>query len=97
MVEVLDDMGLHHIAADRNIKTGLRVSLGDSSQDHLIVREAASFWNELTMREKGKAAVAEARAEVQEGRLRWCVNDIRRLLRSYPPHQHVDTILAALG
>ena len=44
MVEVLSDMGLHHNAADGNIKTGLRVSLDNSSQDHLVVREAATFW-----------------------------------------------------
>ena len=39
MVEVLSDMGLRHDAADGNIETGLRVSLDNSSQDHLIVRE----------------------------------------------------------
>ena len=97
MVDVLSDMDLHHAAAEGSIKTGLRVSLANSSQDHLIVTAAASFWNELNMREKVNAAVAEVRAGVQVVRLRWCVNDIRRLIRSYPPHQHVDTILAALG
>ena len=59
MVEVLSDMGLHHNAADGNIKTGLRVSLDNSSQDHLIVREAATFWKELSMRQKVNATVAE--------------------------------------
>ena len=49
------------------------------------------------MRQKVNAAVAEVRAEVKEGRLTWCLNDIRRLIRPYPPHQHVDTILVALG
>ena len=52
MVEVLSDMSLHHAVADGNIKTGLRVSFDNSSQDHLIVREAATFWKELSMRQK---------------------------------------------
>ena len=64
MVEVLSDMGLHHTAADGNIKTGLRVSVDNSSQGHLVVREAATFWKELNMRQKVNAAVAEVRAEV---------------------------------
>ena len=49
------------------------------------------------MRQKVNAAVAEVRAEVDEGRLKWCFNAIRRLIRAYPPHQDVDTILEALG
>ena len=59
--------------------------------------EAATFWEELNMRQKVNAAVAEVRAEVQEGRLTWCYNDIRRLIWPYPRHQHVGGILAALG
>ena len=97
MADVLSDMGLHHNAADGNIKTGLRVSLDNSSQDHLIVREAATFWKELNMPQKVNAAVAEVRADVRGGRLTWCYTDILRLIRPYPKQQHVECILAALG
>ena len=34
-------MSLHHVVADGNVKTGLRVSSDDSAQGHLIAREAA--------------------------------------------------------
>ena len=73
------------------------MSLDNSSQDHLIVREAATFWKDMNMRHKVNAAVAEVRAEVKEGRLAWCYNDIRRLIRPCPRHQHVEGIVAALG
>ena len=71
MVEVLSDMSLHHAAAEGYVKTGLRVSLDDSSQDHFIVREAATFWKELDMRKKVSSTVAEVREEVKQGRLTW--------------------------
>ena len=71
MVEVLSDMPLHNAAADGYVKSGLRVSLNDSSQDHFIVREAATFWKELGMRKKVNSAVAEVREEVAQGRLTW--------------------------
>jgi hypothetical protein len=44
MVDVLSDMDVRHVAADGCIKTGLRVSLDNSLQGHLIAREAATFW-----------------------------------------------------
>ena len=97
MVEVLSDMSLHHAAADGYVKTGLRVSLDDSSQDHFIVREAATFWKEQDMRAKVNAAVAEVREEVAQKRLTWCYNDIRRLIRPYPKRKHVDEVFANLG
>jgi len=97
MVEVLSDMSLHHAAAEGYVKTGLRVSLDDSSQDCFIVREAATFWKELDVRKKVSSTVAEVREEVKQGRLTWCYNDIRRLTRPYPRHKHVGDALATLG
>jgi len=97
MLEVLSDMSVHYAAADGYVKTGLRVSLDDSSQDHFIVREAAIFWKELDMRKKVCSAVAEVREEVKRGRLTWCYEDIRRLIQPYPRHKHVDDVLANLG
>ena len=75
-----------------NAKTGLRVPLGSSSHDHFIVREAATFWKVLNMRKKVDDAVAEVTEEVRQGRMSWCFNDIRRLIRSYPRHKHVDDV-----
>ena len=84
VVEVLNGMSLHHVVADGNVKTGLRVSLDSSSHDHFIVREAATFGKELDMRRKVNAAVAEVREEVLPGRMSWCFNDIIRLIRPCP-------------
>ena len=97
MVEVLSDMDLHHVAADGCVKTGLRVHLDDSSQDHFIVREAGTFWKELNMRTKVNSAVAEVREEVKSGRLSWSFTDIRRLIRPYPKHKHADDVLENIG
>jgi hypothetical protein len=92
VVEVLSDMSLHYAVADGNVKTGLRVSLDDSSQGHFIVREAGAFWKGLDMRKKVNSAVAEVREEVRQRRMCWCFNDIRRLIRPYPRHKHVDDV-----
>ena len=40
-VEVLSDASVRHAAAEGRVKTGLRVFLDDSSQDHFVCREAA--------------------------------------------------------
>ena len=97
MVEVLNSMSLHHAVADGNAKTGLRVPLDSSSHDHFIVRESATFWKELNMRKKVNDAVAEVREEVRQGRMCWCFNDIRRLIRPYPKHTHVDGVFENIG
>ena len=97
MVEVLSDMSLHHVVAGGNIKTGLRVPLDSSDHDHFIVQEAAIFWKELNMRQKVNAAAAEVREEVKQGRVSWCLTDIKRLILAYPRHKHVDAALADLG
>ena len=49
------------------------------------------------MRKKVSSTVAEVREEVKQGRLAWCYKDIRRLIRPYPRHKHVDDALANLG
>ena len=97
MVEVLSDMSLHHAVADGNVRAGLRVSLNGSSHDHFIVREAATFWKELDMRRKVNSAAAKVREEVQQGRMSWCSNGIRRRIRPYPRHKHVDDVFENIG
>ena len=96
MVEVLSSMQLHLNAAEGYIRTGLRVSL-DGTQDHFIVREAGRFWNELGMRDKINAAVAEVREEVRAGRLRWTYEHVQRLILPYPSRPKADKLLEKMG
>ncbi len=92
MVEVLSRTALHLHAADGYVKTGMTVAL-NGDEDHMIVREAGEFWNELRMREKINSAVAEVREEVEAGRIRWTEVDVQRLIRPYPKHTKVDALL----
>ena len=95
MHEVMSNMALHFQAAEGYLKTGMSVDLDvDGPQDHLIVREAGVFWRELQMRAKINSAVAEVKDEVEAGRLRWTAEDVRRVIRPYPKHKHVDAVLA---
>ena len=92
MVEVMSNLELHLQAAGGYKKTGLRVKL-DGTEDDQIVREAQDFWNELGMRRKIDAAVAEVREEVQAGRLKWTFRDVQRLIRPYPARKEVDRLI----
>ncbi len=97
MVEVMSKIELHLRAAEGYAKTGLTAALDNDSRDHLIVREAANFWEELSMRQKINSAVAEVREEHQAGRLKWSFENVQRLIREYPKHPHTDAVLARLG
>ena len=92
MVDVLNNMELHLHAAKGYLKTGLTVDL-DGLQDQEIVREAGEFWTELGMRSKINSAVAEIREEHNARRLSWNVEDIQRIIPSYPKHQKADAAL----
>ena len=83
-------------AAEGYLKTGMTVAL-DGTQDHLVVREAGAFWQELHMRTKINAAVADVYEEVRAGRLRWNLQDVKRLIQPYRKHKHIDAILEKMG
>ena len=69
----------------------------DGTQDHFVVREAGVFWQELHMRTKINAAVADVYEEVREGRLSWNVHDAKRLIKPYRKHKHIDAILEKMS
>ena len=94
--EVMSKLSLHLAAADGYLKTGLRVAL-DGSQDQEVVREAQHFWRDLGMRAKINSAVVEVREAFAAGTLRWCAEDVNRLIRPYPPKPKEDAVLAKLG
>ena len=97
MVEVMSNMSLHYAAADGYWETGFKANLWDADLDHLICKEAGYFWRKLGMRAKVAAAVAEVKAEVEAGRLRWCYDDIMRLILPHPRRGRCDDVLANLG
>ena len=76
--------------------TGATVDLS-GTEDPLIVREAATFWDELGMRAKIDKELAAVAEEVREGALTWCRRDVERLITPYPPRPHVDKSIANLG
>ena len=96
MVGVMSQLRLHIAAAEGYLKTGMTVAL-DGTQDNLVVREAGVFWQELHMRTKINAAVAEVYEEFREGRLRWNVHDVKRLIKPYRKHKHIDAILEKMS
>ena len=96
MYEVLSQRSIHIRAAGGYKSTGATVDLS-GTEDPLIVREAATFWNELGMRAKIDKELAAVAEEVHEGALTWCRRDVERLITPYPPRPHVDKIIANLG
>jgi len=96
MTDVWSRQSLHLNASAGYLKTGATVAL-DGSEDHLIVREAARFWNSLGMRDKINREVEQVRAEVRAGRLTWCYEDVQRLIPPYPVRKKIDETLERLG
>ena len=96
MYEILSQRSVHIRAAGGYKSTGATVDLS-GTEDPLIVREAATFWNELGMRAKIDKELAAVAEEVREGALTWCRRDVERLITPYPPRPHVDKIIANLG
>ena len=97
MVEVMSDMSLHLAAADGYLRTGFKANLFDAHLDQEICKEAGHFWRKLNMRDKVASAVAEVEEEWREGRLRWCYQDIMRLILPHPRGLPCDLVLANLG
>ena len=66
MIEVMQDPELHKQASKGYKYTGTTVAL-DGSEDWRICREAGEFRQELQMRPKVNAAVAEVKAACERG------------------------------
>jgi hypothetical protein len=102
MFEVLSDVQLHKDAADGYKKVGQSVDL-HGSEDSLLCREAATFWNEETtdgyksMRPRINFELAAVAEEHQSGGLQWCERDVKNLITPYTPRKDADRVLANLG
>ena len=83
MIDVMSDPELHLQAAKGYKKTGTTVSL-DGEEDHLIVREAKTFWDENDMRNKITSAVADVEKRWNDGTMRWTFQDVMSLIYPYP-------------
>ena len=97
MVQVCSETCLHLAGADGYVRTGLKANLHDADLDKQIVKEAGYFWRVLGMREKVKVAVQEVREEAEAGRLRWCYEDIHRLVLPHPRKAKDDDVLDRIG
>ena len=96
MHDILAPAQIHLDAAEGYIKTGERMGLENGELDYLIVREAGVAWNDLGMRAKVNAAVAQVKHEHAAGRLKWCVRDVKGLIVPFPA-KSCDKVLAAQG
>jgi len=102
MFEVLSDPALHMAASAGYKKTGQTIDL-HGKEDCLIVREAATFWNEVTtgghatMRPHIDAELAAVADEIDSGGLQWCKRHVLRLITPYPARHEVDKVLKNLG
>ena len=70
---------------------------GFCAQELFIVREDASFFNELEMSKNVNSAVAGGRDEMSQRKQSWCYNDIRRVNVQYPKHMSFLDASAILG
>ena len=91
MIEVMSDRNLHLQASVGYKYTGTNVAL-DGSEDTRIVREAKDFWQELKMRKKIDAAVAEVETNFKAGLLPWTFKTVKSLIPPYPRRGHLDVI-----
>ena len=102
MYSVISDKELHKKAAQGFKKVGQSIDL-HGKEDNLIVREAATYWNERTtdgyanMREKLNAEMAEVAEDFAEGHIQWNEQYVRGLIRPYPRHKAVDKVLETIG
>ena len=102
MLDVLSDPALHMAASAGYKKTGQTIDL-HGKEDCLIVREAATFWNEVTsgghatMRQHIDAELAAVADEIDSEGLQWCKSHVQRLITPYKPRHEVDKVLRNLG
>lgn len=64
----------------------------DGSEDGVICREAKDFWNELNMRQKINAAVADVEARHRAGELPWTWATVQSLIGQYPRRGQLDVL-----
>ena len=87
--QVIDDVvavwrGLDHSEGVRGHKrTGLSNDLS-GSEDHLVNRDARTFWDELRFGEVRDREVKSVREAVERGDLSWCKADIDSLRAPFP-------------
>ena len=102
MHSVLSDKELHLKATRGYKKVGQSVAL-NGSEDNLIVREAAGYWNQATsdgyknMREKVNEEMAIVKEHWTEGQITWNEQFVRKLINDYPKAKKVDAIIDRLG
>ena len=102
MREVLSDPAIHVAAVAGYKKTGITVDL-HGKEDGLICREAAQFWSERTsdgfanMREKINYELSAVADEYGSGSLKWCKQNVERLIVPFPKRKDVDAILERIG
>ena len=102
MHEVLSDPKVHQLASEGYQKTGQSIDL-HGTQDHLIVREAATYWSEpttyghSTMRQYINQELTAVAEEIDSGGITFCQKDVRRLISAFPKHKKIDRILEKLG
>ena len=87
----MHDPALHKQASKGYKYTGTNVAL-DGSEDWRICREAGEFWQELQMRPKVNAAVAEVKAAFDRGELPWTYANVQSLITPYPKRGHLDVL-----
>ena len=83
MTDLLSNRELHLKAAEGYKKTGATVAF-DGTEDNLIVREAGSFWRDMSMRAIIDREIEVVAEEVRAGRLKWTERDVRGLINKYP-------------
>ena len=91
MIEVMSDLSLHLKACQGYKYTGTTVAF-DGSEDGVICREAKDFWNELSMRQKINAAVADVEARYKAGELPWTWATVQSLIGRYPRRGQLDVL-----
>ena len=91
MIEVMADLDLHLKACTGYKYTGTTVAL-DGREDGMIVREAKEFWEELEMRKKVDAAVADFERKHSAGALPWSWKIVKSLIGTYPRRGQLDEL-----
>ena len=91
MIDVMGELDLHLKACKGYKYTGTTVAL-DGREDGMIVREAKEFWEELEMRKKVDAAVADVESKHRAGALPWNLTTVKSLIGTYPRRGQLDEL-----
>ena len=91
MIHAMWDLNLHLQASAGYKYTGTMCAL-DGSEDEGIHREANMFWDELSLRQKINAAIAEVEATFHAGLLPWNDATVQALITPYPRRGKLDSL-----